>query len=126
MTSEGLADAMQFVAEVIRLASDPVARARLRLLQAEVDGTADWLRRFDPVEGYEKEATKGTCPTCGRQYAFAGDQGGLRRHGKGRCALDTQLAEELAPAVWLIANMDAVSTEGNSDDGTRHSDTDNV
>lgn len=116
---------MTFLRHAIETLTDPVVMARVKLLQAEADGTLEWARRFDPVEGYERTPERGTCPTCGRTYAFAGDQGGLRRHGKGKCSLDTQMAEELIPAVFLIAELGG--KEGaESDDGTHAADSNYV
>jgi hypothetical protein len=126
VTSSEYENAIQFVASVIRLITDPDALARLRMLKAEVDGTLGWVERFDPVAGYERTPEKGTCPTCGRLYAFAGDQGGLRRHGKGRCSLDVQMAAEIVPAVLLISQLSEVSTEGTTNVGTQHKNTDHV
>lgn len=126
MTSEELENALGFLRHAIETLTDPRVIARLKMLQAETDGTMDWVKRFEPVPGYENEPKRGTCPTCGNQYTFKGDQGGIRRHGKGRCSLDTQMAAEIIPAVLLISQLGEVGAEGNSDDGTQQSGTDYV
>lgn len=116
---------MAFLRSAIETLTDPVVMARVKLLQAEADGTLEWAERFAPVEGYERAPERGTCPTCLKTYTFAGDLGGLRRHGKGKCALDTQMAEELIPAVFLIAELgDKEGAE--SDDGTHAADSNHV
>lgn len=117
-------NALGFIRHAITMLSDPAVIARLKVLQAEANGTMDWVKRFEPVEGYEREPKRGTCPTCGNQYTFTGDQGGIRRHGKGRCSLDRQMAAEIVPAVLLIAGLGDKTEGAESDDGTQHTGTD--
>lgn len=119
MTSEELEGALEFLRDAIRTLTDPRVMARLKYLQAEADGTIHWVEQFAPVEGYEKTPERGTCPTCGRTYTFVGDQGGIRRHGKGRCSLDTQCAAEIVPAILLISQLGEVDESGNDDGRTQ-------
>jgi hypothetical protein len=116
VTSEELQSALDFLRDAINTLTDPRVMARLKYLQAEADGTIRWAEQFAPVEGYEKTPERGTCPTCGRTYTFVGDQGGIRRHGKGRCSLDTQMAAEIVPAVLLISQLGEV-VESEYNDG---------
>ena len=127
MTNDEFRQALKFIAKVIDMAADPDAMVRLGMLKAEADGTLEWLRQFDPVEGYENEAKKGTCPTCGGKYTFAGDLGGLRRHKRqGRCALDVQMAAEIVPAVLLIAELSDSEEGAESDDGVHETNSNHV
>lgn len=117
MTSEELEGALEFLRDAIKTLTDPRVMARLKYLQAEADGTIHWAEQFNPVEGDEKTPERGTCPTCGKAYVFKGDQGGIRRHGKGRCAIDTQMAAEIIPAVLLISQLGEVADNAGNDDG---------
>lgn len=117
MTSEELEGALEFLRDAIKTLTDPRVMARLKYLQAEADGTVWWVEQFSPVPGYEKTPERGTCPTCGKVYTFKGDQGGIRRHGKGRCSLDNQMAAEIVPAVLLISQLGEVAEESGTNDG---------
>lgn len=110
---------MEFLRDAIKTLTDPRVMARLKYLQAEADGTVWWVNQFSPVPGYEKTPERGTCPTCGKVYTFKGDQGGIRRHGKGRCSLDNQMAREIIPAVLLISQLGEVDESGNDDGRTQ-------
>lgn len=129
MTNEEYRNAIQFVAHVIELVTDPVAMSRLKSLKADIDGTTDWVQQFNPVEGYERTATHGTCPTCGRTYRIGNDES-LRRHkdvkyGRQKCEFDKQLPAEIIPAILLIAELGG-NGEGESDGRTQHPGTDIV
>lgn len=117
MTSEDLNNALEFIRHTLNALTDPRVMARLKYLQAEADGTVWWAEQFNPVQGYEKTPERGTCPTCGKPYTFKGDQGGIRRHGKGRCSLDNQMAAEIIPAVLLISQLGEVTENSGNDDG---------
>jgi hypothetical protein len=117
VTSEELASALLFLKDAIDTLADPRVMARLKYLQAEANGTMHWVEQFNPVEGYERAPERGTCPTCGKLYTFKGDQGGIRRHGKGRCSLDNQMAAEIVPAVLLISQLGEVAENSGNDDG---------
>jgi hypothetical protein len=128
VTNEEFRQALRFVAKVIEVASDPVAMARLGMLKAETDGTLEWLKQFEPVEGYENAAKRGTCPTCGKSCSLNADES-LRRHkdtktGKkhGRCEFDRQMPVEIIPAVFLIADLSDRAEGVESDDGVHKAD----
>lgn len=121
MTNEEFRQALRFVAKVIEIANDPVAMARLEMLRAEADGTLEWMKQFSPVEGYEKAAKRGTCPSCGHKYSLNNDES-LRRHrdtryGREKCHLDKQLPAEIIPAVLVIAELSGSDGGAESDDG---------
>lgn len=125
MTSEEYRGAMQFVSHVLQILGDPVAMARLKTLQAEVNGTVEWAEKLQPVEGYERTPNRGTCPTCGKKCAINNDES-LRRHrgDTPKCELDKQLPAEIVPAVLLIAGLSDKNERGSN--GTQLPDTHNI
>lgn len=112
--NHGFETAMETVRMIAKLVSDPFGAQKLKAMQAAVQSQMDWARNFNRVEGEEKAPDKGTCPTCGKQYIFKGELGGIRRHGKGECYMHTNMAAEIIPAVRLIAALGDIPDDGNS------------
>lgn len=109
--------AIEAVRAIAELLTGPEGGARLRLLRAEIQSYMDWQDRNQPEPGQlENAAERGTCPTCGKTYKFKGEEGGIRRHGQGKCYTDTQMAREIIPAVLLIAEL-GDRDDGGNDDG---------
>lgn len=115
----GIENAIKLIQQIARLMSDPDAGQELRSLQDRISERMAYAEKLAPEPGQvERSPEKGTCPTCGKPYAFKGDVGGIRRHGKtGRCFTDTQMAAELIPAIRLIASL-GDTANGDSGDGT--------
>lgn len=113
MTSENhdLAKAVEIVNAIMKIASEPGFKEKLeKLKQATIQA------RKDAENGErhpDKEAKKGTCPTCQKTYTLKAN-GALRRHGTGKCYTHDQLPAELIPAVLSIA-LCGRSAEGESD-----------
>lgn len=121
MTSEELEGALEFLRDAIKTLADPRVMARLKYLQAEADGTVWWANQFTPVEGEERAAKRGKCPTCGKSCSLNSDDT-IRRHtdtkyGKERCHIDKQLPAEIIPAILLISQLGEVAEDAGNNDG---------
>lgn len=121
MTSEELEGALEFLRDAINTLTDPRVMARLKYLRAETDGTIRWAQQLTPVEGSERAAKRGTCPTCGKSCSLNSDES-IRRHtdtkyGRERCHIDKQLPAEIIPAVLLISQLGEVADGSENDDG---------
>lgn len=99
------ANAIRLILTVAKWIEDPEAGQKIRKLQAQSASAMEFAKMVNPTtEEISRSPKKGTCPTCGNQYSFKGEVGGIRRHGKsGNCFSDTQMAAEIIPAVRLIA-----------------------
>lgn len=106
---------------VAQIMNDPDAAQKLKAIQKSIVEPLNYARQVNPTgDEVSKAAERGTCPTCGREYAFKGESGGIRRHGRnGKCVTDNQMAAELIPAILLIASLGG--NENGANDGSTHS-----
>lgn len=122
-------NAIKVLLEIAKLVTDPNAEQKIKKMQQAITAPIEWAAKVNPTtEERDRSPEKGTCPTCGRQYTFTGEMGGIRRHGRsGKCVHDKQMAAEIIPAVWLIADLgDETGDRNHGDNGTEHPNADNI
>jgi predicted RNA-binding Zn-ribbon protein involved in translation (DUF1610 family) len=106
-------DAVEVVKAILALVADPNIRRQLEELRKAGTKALEIAEREETHP--EKEAAKGTCPSCGKTYSIT-KEGYVRRHrdtlyGNPKCQFDKQAPAEIIPAILAIARMGESSRE---------------